>query len=68
MRYIFRMLLSVFLLSSISFSQMVEEFCGMQATSTQSSQLGGIYKSASGTFKVLVIYAQFTDDNTDISN
>ncbi len=68
MRHFFKMILSVFVLFSNSFSSQPDEFCGMQGTTTPSSQLGGRYKPASGTFKVLVIYAQFTDDNTDISN
>jgi hypothetical protein len=40
----------------------------MAGTTTASSLFGGRYRPASGTFKVLVIYAQFPDDNTDINN
>ena len=58
--------ISVFAILSVSFSQ--NQPCGMTGTSSPSSQVGGRYKPSTGTFKVLVIYAQFSDDNTDISN
>lgn len=51
-----------------SLQQLSEEFCAMEGTTAASAQLGGIYKPASGIFNVLVIYAQFTDDNIDINN
>ncbi|HXF90367.1 MAG TPA: T9SS type A sorting domain-containing protein [Candidatus Nitrosotenuis sp.] len=60
-------LIFTFCMQLISSSQ-AEQFCSMQGTSAASAQLGGRYKPASGTFKILVIYAQFTDDNTDINN
>ncbi len=66
MRHLFGILIFAFV--SNAFSLQPDDFCGMQATAGSSSQLGGRYKPASGTFKVLVIYAQFSDDNTDINN
>lgn len=65
MKHLFIILFSFFIIQSKSFSADTDPLCNAPAGGAINlSQVGGIYLTAQGTIKVLVVFASFKNDNS----
>jgi hypothetical protein len=68
-RVISFLIVFIMFFSAIVFTQTEEMNCITNYTETNwNGQIGGLYLPAEGTIKVLLVFAQFPDDNHDVNN